>query len=370
MKSSKLARWVLAVSLGVATTFTADARADRLRDLVDVVGVRENQLLGYGVITGLNGTGDDVSAPFAMQSLRSLLRRLGVQVDARQLRLRNVAAVVITTNIPPFARAGSKLDITVSSIGNAKSLRGGVLLQTPLRGADRKVYAVAQGSLVLGGFSASGAGAGVQENITTAGRIPGGAIVEREIKTRFSKKDVVTLALRRPSFQTAQRMVDALNAKLGKGAAKAIDGGAVQVRAPRKLRGNPVGLLAKIGQIEVKPSSVARVVINERTGTIVAGGDVRLSPVAIAQGGITISVKETPEVVQPKELADGDTAVVDRTDVDTVEKTPALTYVDGAASLADLAQALSTFGVSPRELASILQALRAAGALRAELIIQ
>lgn len=370
MNRSKIIRLTLALALAVVCSAPSEAEADRLRDLVDVVGVRDNQLLGYGVVTGLNGTGDDVSAPFAMQSLRSLLRRLGVQVDARQLRLKNVAAVVITAKIPPFARAGSTLDITVSSIGNSKSLRGGVLLQTPLRGADRRVYAVAQGSLVLGGFSASGSGAGVQENITTAGRIPSGAIIEREIKTKFSKKDVVILALRRPSFQTAQRMVTALNKSLGKGAARALDGGAIRVRAPRKLRGNPVGLLAKIGQIEVKPATVARVVINERTGTIVAGGDVRLSPVAIAQGGITISVKETPEVVQPNELGDGDTAVVDRTDVDTEEKTPALTYVDGAASLADLAQALNTFGVSPRELASILQALRAAGALRAELIVQ
>lgn len=367
---NKLARALGVLLVLVALTASDDAEADQLRNLVDVVGVRDNQLLGYGVVTGLNGTGDDVSAPFAMQSLRSLLRRLGVQVNARQLRLRNVAAVVVTATIPPFSRGGSKLDVTVSSIGNAKSLRGGILLQTPLRGANRKVYAVAQGALVLGGFSAGGAGAGVQENVTTAARIPMGALVEREIPMTYSKKGVVTLALRQADFQTAHRVAEAVNKVIGRGSAKALDGGAVQVRAPKKYRGKTVALLAKLGTIEVRPATIARVVINERTGTIVAGGDVRLSPVAIAQGGITIAVKETPEVSQPNPLGDGDTAVVDRTDVETEEKAPALTYLDGAASLADVATALSTFGVSPRELASILQALRAAGALRAEVIVQ
>ncbi len=348
------------------------AQADKIRDLCDVVGARDNQLVGYGVVVGLNGTGDDVSAPFAAQSLMSLLRRLGVQVGARQLRLRNVAAVLVTSTIPPFSRAGSKLDVTVSSIGNARSLRGGVLVQTPLRGADRRTYAVSQGPLLVGGFSAGGAsGSSVQSNSTTTGRIPSGALVEREIKTTFSSKGKIQLALRAPDFANAQRIVEAVNKEFGKGSARAVDGGTVVVKAPAKLKNKPVELLARVGNVDVAPSSNARVVINERTGTIVAGGNVQLSPVAIAQGGITITIKEAPVVSQPEALAGGETTVVNRTEVEAAEKTPpTLSYVGGAASLADVAQALSAFGVPPRELASLLQALRTAGALRAEIVVQ
>lgn len=351
------------------------ARADKVRDLVDIVGARENQLVGYGVVTGLNGTGDDVSSPFAMQSLRSLLRRLGIQVDARQIRLKNVAAVIVTTNIPAFAHNGSKLDIVVSSMGNAKSLRGGVLIQTPLRGADRKTYAVGQGPLVLGGFSASGgSGSSVQENITTTGRIPNGAIIEREIKTTFATEGKVQLAVRAPNFDTATRIAEGLNKAMGDGTARAIDGGSIEVKAPSELKNKPVELISKLGDVDVEPGSMARVVVNERTGTIVAGGDVRLSPVAIAQGGITIAVKESKEVSQPNGgglVNAGSTAVVGRTDIEATEqRPPALTYVNGAASLAEVAQALSTFGVTPRELGSILQALKASGALRAEIVVQ
>jgi flagellar P-ring protein FlgI len=348
------------------------ARADKVRDLVDVVGARDNQLVGYGVVTGLSGTGDDVSAPFAMQSLRSLLRRLGVQVDSRQIRLKNVAAVIVTAQIPAFTRNGSKLDVVVSSMGNAKSLRGGVLIQTPLRGADRKTYAVAQGPLVLGGFSAGGgSGSGVQENIVTTGRVPSGALIEREIKTVYAEGGKVELALRAPNFDTAQRIVEGLNKAMGEGTARSLDAGSIEVKAPSELKNKPVELVSKLGDIDVEPGTLARVVLNERTGTIVAGGDVRLSPVAIAQGGITISVKESQEVSQPGALARGTTATVQKTEVETAEQQPpALTYVNGAASLAEVAQALSTFGVTPRELGSILQALKAAGALRAEVILQ
>ncbi|MEZ4224517.1 MAG: flagellar basal body P-ring protein FlgI [Polyangiaceae bacterium] len=368
-----LRRALFGLGLVLATLAAApDARGDKIRDLCDVVGARDNQLVGYGVVIGLNGSGDDVSAPFASQSLLSLLRRLGVQVDARQLRLRNVAAVLVTATIPAFSRAGSKLDVTVSSIGNARSLRGGVLVQTPLRGADRRTYAVAQGPLLVGGFSASGAsGGGVQENTTTTGRIPSGALVEREIKTKFSSEGKVQLALRAPDFANAQRIVEAVDKAFGKGAARAVDGGTVIVKAPAKLKDKPVELLAKVGDVDVDPSTKARVVINERTGTIVAGGDVRLSPVAIAQGGITITIKEAPVVSQPEALGSGETKVVNRTEVEATEKVPpTLSYVDGAASLADVAAALSAFGVAPRELASLMQALKTAGALRAEIVVQ
>lgn len=360
-----------ALLLLVASLLASSARADRLLDLCDVVGARDNQLLGYGVVVGLDGTGDDVSAPFAMQSLRALLRRLGVQIDQGQLRLRNVAAVIVTADIPPFARAGARLDVTVSSVGNARSLRGGVLVQTPLRGADRRTYAVAQGPLILGGFSAGGAaGGGVQANSANTARVPEGALVEREIATRIHEKGKLTLALKQPSFLTVQRIVEAVDQELGQGAARAIDGGAVQVTLPAAFAEQPVSVLAQLSSIEVAPEAVARVVINERTGTVVAGGDVRLLPVAIAQGGITINVKETKQVAQPNVLSGGQTTVVPDTEVEATEAVPHMAYLDGAASLADVAQALSTFGVSPRELASILQALKSAGALRAEIVVQ
>ncbi|MFO7178177.1 MAG: flagellar basal body P-ring protein FlgI [Pseudomonadota bacterium] len=348
------------------------ARADRLRDVADVLGARDNQLIGYGVVTGLNGTGDDASAPFAAQSLRALLRRLGVQVDDRQVRLRNVAAVVVTATIPPFLRSGSRIDVTVSSIGNARSLQGGVLLQTPLRGADRRTYAVAQGPLVLGGFSVGGrSGSSVSENAATTARVPNGALVEREIPTAFTVDGKVTLVLRSPDFATAENVARVVNEAFGAGSARALDGAAIEVRVPAEMRGSPVALISRLGELEVQPASPARVVINERTGTIVAGGDVRLSPVAIAQGGITIAIRESPAVSQPGDFSRGTTQVVPNTEIDVQErKPPALTYLDGAATLADVAQALSTFGVTPRELASILSALKSAGALRAEVVIQ
>ncbi len=411
--SAALARRSLAVCAMLLALFgSAPARADRLLDLCDVVGMRENQLIGYGVVVGLQGTGDDVSAPFAMQSLRSLLRRLGVQIDSGQLRLRNVAAVLVTANIPAFVRSGGRLDITVSSVGNARSLRGGVLAQTPLRGADRRVYAAAQGPLIVGGYEAGGAGGGVQAATTNTARIPGGALVEREIDTSIQQDGALTLALKSPSFLTAQRVVDAVNAQLGKTAARAVDAGSVEVKVdvpadpaeaaaavekkpdPKakktkaqlaaetqekaakqkaeedKRSAAAVSLLATLTTVEVAPDTAARVIINERTGTVVAGGDVRLLPVAIAQGGITISVREQSQVSQPGALSGGNTAVVTQTDVEANEPTPQVVYLDGAASLADVAKALSSFGVSPRELASILQALRSAGALRAEIIVQ
>ncbi len=359
------------VALGIALT-PSDARADKVRDLCDVVGARENQLVGYGIVTGLNGTGDDVSAPFAKQSLNALLRRMGVQVDAQQVRLRNVAAVIVTATIPAFARAGARIDVTVSSIGNARSLTGGILVQSALRGADRRTYAVAQGPLVIGGFSASGAsGSSVQSNSTTAGRVPNGALVEREIPMSPNQNGKLILALRFPDFATASRLADVLTKDLGTGSARALDGGAVEVKPPSGYRDRWVELIAHVGDLDVTPSENARVVINERTGTIVVGGEVRLSPVAIAQGGITITVQETKDVSQPGILAGGKTAVVKRSEVAAEEKpTNGVAYLEGAASLADVAKALSTFGVSPRELASILQALKTAGALRAEVVIQ
>jgi flagellar P-ring protein FlgI len=367
----RLTRVLFAATFAALLLASPEARADRVLDLCHVVGARDNQLVGYGVVTGLDGTGDDVSAPFAMQSLRSLLRRLGVQIDQKQLRLRNVAAVIITADIPPFVRSGTRLDVTVSSIGNARSLRGGVVVQTPLRGADRKTYAVAQGSLVVGGFSASGSsGSSVQSGTTNTARIPAGALVEREIQTVIEHNGAITLALNSPNFVTAQRISEALNQQFGDGKARPLDGGAVLLQSPDEYKKNPVALLAQLSSIDVQPEIVARVIINERTGTIVLGGDVRLLPVAIAQGGITITIEETPRVEQPRALAAGTTTVVPESNVESSEERPVVAYLAGASSLADVAQALSTFGLPPRELASILQALKAAGALRAEVVVQ
>ena len=313
----KLPRLAAALALAVAVALvTRDARADRLRDMCDVVGVRDNQLVGYGVVSGLNGTGDDVSAPLAAQSLLALMRRLGVQVDPTQLRLRNVAAVLVTASIPPFARAGAHLDVTVSSVGNARSLMGGVLLQTLLYGADMHVYAVGQGGLVIGGFDAQGAsGSSVRQNSTNTARVPGGALVEREIPSTFVTDGAVTLALRSADFSTAERLAVAIDQALGAGSAMPLDAGAVRVKLPAAMKERPVELMAKIADLDIVTSTAARVVINERTGTIVAGGDVRLAPVAIAQGGITIVIKESPAVSQPPAFSNGQTKVVPRTDI-------------------------------------------------------
>jgi len=312
-----IAQLVVCVAFAVTLLLRpAAAQADRLRDVVDVLGARDNQLVGYGVVTGLNGTGDDITAPFAAQSLRALLRRLGVQIDNKQLRLRNVAAVVVTSNIPPFSRNGNRLDVTVSAIGNGRSLRGGVLIQTPLHGADRKAYAVAQGPLLIGGFSASGAsGSSVTENTTNTGRIAGGALVEREIPTQIVESGKLTLTLRSPDFGAANRVAEAVNKSLGDGSADPVDGGSIVVKIPAKNKDKVVQLIAELGNLEVDPSTNARVVINERTGTVVAGGEVKLSPVAIAQGGITITVQEQQAVVQPNAFGQGQTQRVNQTEV-------------------------------------------------------
>ncbi len=370
-RGTKAVAW-LVVSV-VVVLWSVDARADRVRDLCDVVGVRDNQLIGYGVVTGLNGTGDDVSAPFATQSLVAMLRRMGVQIDSAQFRLRNVAAVVVTGTIPPFAKPGARIDVTVSSMGNARSIRGGVLLQTRLLGPDQRVYAMAQGPLVVGGYGAKGrSGSSSRRNSTTTARIPGGALVEREVPMQMSNKGVITLALRQSDFLTAQRMSDAISGVLGPNTTRAIDGGTIKVRSPMRYQQRPVELLASILDVEVRPAQNARVIVNERTGTIVAGGDVRISPVAISHGGLTIVVKEKPEVSQPEPLGQGETEVVPRTEVEMKEDEPptTMTYMDGAASLSDVTEALSALGVGPQDLASILQAMHTAGALRAPVEVQ
>jgi flagellar P-ring protein precursor FlgI len=363
----------LLASLALALLPTP-ARADKLRDLVDVEGARENQLIGYGLVSGLAGTGDDFTVPFAGQSILSLLRRLGVQVDPTQLqqmRLRNVAAVVVTANLPAFSKPGTRIDVTVSSIGNARSLLGGVLVQTVLKGPDQHVYAVAQGSMLVGGLEARGnSGSSIRSGITTAGRIAEGAIVEREVPTILINGGALRLELRTPGFTVAARIAEAVNKKLGAAVATPQDGGAVLVQVPAAYGGKTVELVAVLEDLEVVPVRRARVVINERTGTIVAGGDVRLSPVAIVHGNLTIVVKETPQASQPAAFGGGTTVVVPKTEIETNEGNRNIVYVPAAPTLSDVTSALGTLGLPPRELASVLEALRAAGALEAEVVVQ
>jgi flagellar P-ring protein precursor FlgI len=350
------------------------ARADKIRDLVEVAGARDNQLVGYGIVSGLSGTGDDFTVPFAGQSILSLLRRLGVQVDPTQLqqmRLRNAGAVVVTATLPPFAKPGTKIDVTVSSIGNARSLSGGVLVQMVLKGPDQHAYAVAQGSLLVGGFGARGAtGSSVSVGVSTAGRIPEGAIVEREVAAELMINGLLRLELRNPGFTVASRIAQAVNTKLGPGTATPQDAGDVTVKVPAEYSKKVVDLIAVLEDLEVVPVRRARVVINERTGTIVAGGDVRLSPVAVVHGTLTIVVKEAPRAAQPAPFGGGTTVVVPKTEIQADEGNRALTYVPAAPTLADVTSALRTLGLSPRELGSVLQALRSAGALEAEVVIQ
>jgi flagellar P-ring protein precursor FlgI len=365
-------RLFILITILATLLWAPQARADHLRDLVDVAGSRENQLVGFGIVTGLAGTGDDLTVPFAQQAVLSMLRRLGVQISPDQFRLRNVAAVTVTATLPGFARAGTKIDVTVSSVGNARSLSGGVLVQTTLKGSDQKAYAVAQGSLVVGGFEAKGAsGSSVKSGATTTGRIPEGAIVEREIAATIVTGGALHLELRVPGFTVASRVAEVVNKKFGDGVATAPDGGTVVVKLPKEFDKREVDFVAALEELEVVPLRRARVVINERTGTIVAGGDVRLSPAAVVHGSLTIVVKETPTASQPTApLTNGTTVVTQRTEIAANEGNRSLVYVPAAPTLSDVASALSSLGLSPREMGSVLQALRGAGALEAEVVIE
>ena len=347
----------------------AVAWGDRLKDIAIVRGVRANQLLGYGLVVGLQGTGDDSATTFTVQSIVSMLRRLNVRVDSGQLTVRNVAAVAVTGALPPFARAGGRFDVTVSSIGSAKSLQGGTLLPTPLLGADSKTYALAQGALSLGGFEAGGStGSAVRKNHTTVGRIPLGATVEREVPFELGRGGEIVVALREPDFTTATRVAAAVGAMLGEGAARASDPGTIVVTAP-KGRGL-VELVAGLEALDVTPDTVARVVVNERTGTVVMGEGVRLASVALAHGGLTVEVRESRYASQPPALSGGTTVVVPQSDVKAAEAPGEVRQLQAAATLGDVVRALNALGVTPRDLVAILQGLKAVGALRAELEVQ
>ncbi|WP_138379956.1 flagellar basal body P-ring protein FlgI [Luteithermobacter gelatinilyticus] len=344
--------------------------ASRIKDLVAVEGVRENQLVGYGLVVGLNGTGDTLrNAPFTQQSITAMLERLGVNTRDATMKTDNTAAVMVTASLPPFARAGSRIDVTISAIGDAEDLRGGTLIVTPLLGADGEVYAVAQGALQIAGFSAGGDAANITTGVPTAGRIPNGAIIEREINYSMADLDVLHLALREPDFTTAQRIAETINRELGVNVADPVDPATVQLQKPRGYPKNMISLVTEIEQFYVEPDQKARVVIDEKSGIIVIGQEVRVSEVAIAQGNLTIRVTETPQVSQPAPFAQGgETQVVPRTEVevDTGEGKK-LALLKPGVNLQDLVDGLNALGIGPRDMISILQALKVSGALHADI---
>lgn len=358
---------VLLLAMGLSL-WPAQASAVRLKDMTTVKGVRANQLIGYGLVVGLAGTGDGSSSTLTKQSLASILSRMGITLSPEDIKSKNVAAVIVTASLPPFSRVGARLDVVVSSTGDAKSLTGGTLLLTPLRAPNGQVYAVAQGPLLLGGFSAGGGGSSQTKNHQTVARIPAGGLVEREVPFELNDKAHVELMLRKPDFTTAMRVERAINSALGERVAKARDSGTVELCVPKHFEGRVTDLIARIENVDVQVDQVARVVLNERTGTVIMGSDVRISKVAIAHGSLTLQIDTTNIVSQPNAFSQkGETVTVPQTNVEAREEgTAGLSVIQGA-TLGEVVGALNALGISPRDLITILQAIRAAGALQAEI---
>jgi flagellar P-ring protein precursor FlgI len=342
----------------------------RIKDLANIEGVRQNQLIGYGLVVGLNGTGDTLNnIPFTKQSLQAMLERLGVNVRGQTLRTGNVAAVMVTANLPAFSTQGTRIDVTVSSLGDAKSLQGGMLLVTPLLGADGNVYAVGQGSVAIGGFQAEGEAAKIVRGVPTVGRISNGALIEREIEFNLNRQSQLRMALRNPDFTTAKRIAAAINDYIGVPTAESLDPGTVGLTVPQQYRGNVISLLTEIEQLQVEPDLSAKIVIDERSGIIVMGRDVRVSMVAVAQGNLTVTISETPQVSQPGAFAPrgAETVVVPRTRIGVQEDGKRLAVVKDGVSLQQLVDGLNALGIGPRDLIAILQAIKAAGAIQADI---
>jgi flagellar P-ring protein precursor FlgI len=342
----------------------------RIKDIADVEGVRENMLVGYGLVVGLKGTGDSLTnSPFTEQSLKGMLERLGVNIRDQDVKTKNVAAVMVTATLPPFSQQGSRIDVTVSAMGDAKDLSGGTLLVTPLMGADGEVYAVGQGQLAVGGFEAGGAAATVSKGVPTSARIANGAIVEREINFDLASMDSIRFSLRNPDFTTAQRVAEVINDEIAPGTARATDPSGIVVATPPALRGDVVAFLTRLEQLRVEPDQVARVVIDEQSGVIVMGANVRISEVAVAQGNLTVKVTEMPQVSQPQPFSEGgETVVVPRTEVQVDEGSDRkLGIMAATPTLQELVSGLNALGVGPRDMITILQSIKAAGALQAEL---
>jgi flagellar P-ring protein precursor FlgI len=346
------------------------AHAVRIKDVTHLSGIRDNMLIGYGLVVGLDGTGDDQSTNFTQQSLAAYLRRNGLTIDPSSIKIENVAAVIVTATLPPFAMTGSRIDVQVSSIGNSENLQGGTLLMTPLKGPDGEIYAIAQGSVATGGFAAGSGGTSVSKNHPTVGKVPGGALVERRPPTQLSGRESLTLTLDNPDFTTARRVAEIINVNLKTECAKALNNTSVVVDVPAAYQNSPADFMAEIERLPVHPDQRARIVIDEKTGTVVMGEDVRISTLAIAHGALSIQVARTNQVSQPNPLSLGETTAFSNIDVAVQEESRSLSMVPEGVSLGEVVQSLNAVGVTPRDLISILQAIKASGALQAELVIQ
>ncbi|PWR02788.1 flagellar biosynthesis protein FlgA [Meridianimarinicoccus roseus] len=370
-----MTRLVFALLAGLAAMVgpcAAVANEIRLKDLVEFDGVRGNDLVGYGLVVGLNGTGDGLrNSPFTEEIMANILERLGVNVSGEQFRPKNVAAVFVTASLPAFSRVGGQIDVTVSAIGDAKSLLGGTLIMTPLNAADGQIYAVAQGTVIAGGATAEGEGATVTEGVPTSGVIPSGARVEREVDFDFTSLTSLRLGLRNPDFTTALLIEQVINARFGRGVAEALDSGTVRFDLSATRVGSPARAIAEVENLRVEPQRKARVVVDQRSGTIVMGDEVRISRVAVSQGNLTLRVQEDPLVVQPNPFANGQTVVVPRTNVGINEEDgTGLAEVPAGTTLAEVIEGLNALGVSPRNMIDILKSIKAAGALHAEFIVR
>jgi flagellar P-ring protein precursor FlgI len=369
MKTTTIIAWFITIS--AVFCFCGQAFGVRIKDIADIKGVRQNQLVGYGLVVGLNGTGDSDNAVFTIQSMASMLEKMGVTVTSEDIEVDNVAAVMVTTDLPAFARSGSRIDVLVSSIGDAENLQGGTLLFTPLKAADGQVYAVAQGPISTGGFVVgSDSGSGVQKNFPTVGRVVNGALIEKEIPNNFNQKQSLTLTLHSPDFTTSSRVARAINIAFYDQIARSHDAGTIEVNVPGKYMGKVVALVTMIESLGVTPDTVSKVIINERTGTVIMGENVRISTVAIAHGNLSIEIKEDSNVSQPLPFSRrGETVVTPESQVQVQEGNNPIFLVNSGVSIAAVVKALNALGVSPRDLISIFQALKAAGALQAELEI-
>lgn len=357
-------RWLLVLTILLGAG--GGAEAARLKDLASVKGVRSNQIIGYGLVVGLRGTGDKQGTQFTTQSLRSLLAKMGISLDPRQIRVANVAAVMVTAKLPAFARTGSSVDAVVSSVGDAASLMGGMLLMTPLLGNDGQIYAVAQGPIAVGGYSAEGGGSSIALNHPTVGTLVGGAIVEREVAHSMVGQEEFEIALHRPDFTTAKQTAARINAEFAATVAVARDSGTLDLTLPAAYREDAVGFMARVETIEIDPDKAARIILNERTGTIVMGDAVRVSTVAVAHGNLTVVVNQINEVSQPGPFSEGETTPVQNTELETSQDEAQLTVIEETVTIGDLVRALNAMGTTPTDLISIIQAIKASGALTAE----
>lgn len=360
---------VAMVSIGMTLLLGPASAVSRIKDIADFEGVRENQMIGYGLVVGLNGTGDSLNnSPFTRQSLQSMLERMGVNTVAAELRTANVAAVMVTANLPAFATPGTRIDVSVSALGDAGSLQGGTLLVTPMMGADGQTYAIAQGSLAIGGFSVQGDAATLTRGVPTSARISNGALVEREVGFDLATLESLRIALRNPDFTTARRVALAINDLMGQPIAEPKDPATVQLYLPKDFNGNIVDLITDIEQLLIEPDLPAKVVIDETTGVIVMGREVQISTVAVAQGNLTVMVSEFADVSQPAPFSDGQTTVIPNTEITAGEEIEAqLAVISSGVSLQELVDGLNMLGIGPRDMISILQAIKAAGALQAEI---